>query len=64
MSFTADWPQHRMGDPLGPIRSCPVAGSEERCGRMLKAAPVSTGKLVVDVNQEPRGDGVKPPRGL
>ncbi len=45
LSFIAGSPQHRMGDPLSPTRPCPVAGSEEWCGRMLKAAPVSTRKL-------------------
>ena len=49
---------------MGPIRAGPDGCVDEQCGRMLKAAPVSTKKRLLDncyVDQLAWGDGVDKP---
>ena len=39
---------HRLVTPLGPIKEGPDSLTDEGCGRMLKAARVSTRKRLLD----------------
>ena len=42
-------PQQEMADPDGPARRGPDGGEDEWCGKILKLAPVSTRKRLLDI---------------